>query len=200
MIAQNPRNGWVYATDLGADLIVTYKPNAALGQLTKMAEFKATPGNGPRHIAFHPSLPMLYVLNELAGTIDVLAENYATGQLTQLATVPTNDATNPLDAGSADIHITPDGRFLYATNRGKFNHIAQFIVAPDGQLTPNGHVTSGGERPRNFVIDPSGTWLLVANQSSDNVLAYRIDPLTGKLSGGIESKLPTPVCLQFITK
>jgi 6-phosphogluconolactonase len=104
------------------------------------------------------------------------------------------------DAGSADIHMTPSGEFLYASNRGSYNNIAIYSADMNkGQLTYIGSQPVKGEVPRNFAIDPTGNWLLVANQKSGNIVTFRIDPKLGKLlDNGISEKVPSPVCLKFM--
>ena len=103
-------------------------------------------------------------------------------------------------AACADIQIHPSGKYLYASNRGEINNIAIFeISSPDGTLRLSGHQATYGQGPRSFVIDPSGKFLLVANQNTDNVFTFRIDKSTGlPIDEPRETKIPTPVCLKFL--
>ena len=112
--------------------------------------------------------------------------------------MPGDDNTSA--PGSAAIHITPNGKYLYATNRGEFNNIAMFSISQStGELTLIGHQASLGKTPRDFVIDPTGKFLLVANQTTSDVITFKIDASNGKLiDTGIVTKIPNPGCLKFL--
>ena len=103
------------------------------------------------------------------------------------------------DIGSADIHVAPGGKFLYASNRGDANNLAIFAIdSASGRLTIKGFQSTLGKTPRNFMIDPTGKWLMVANQNGNNVVLFRIDPKTGSLTdSGKRIELPAPVCLKL---
>ncbi|MBN1414718.1 MAG: beta-propeller fold lactonase family protein, partial [Bacteroidales bacterium] len=109
---------------------------------------------------------------------------------------------NPGEASCADIHITPSGKYLYASNRGSYNSIAMYTVdEKTGELTWIGSQHVKGKTPRSFIIDPTGQFLLVANQDTDNIVTFRINPESGMLMDtGIESNVPTPVCLKFMPR
>jgi 6-phosphogluconolactonase len=196
----DPANRFAYSCDLGTDKIMIYQFDARHGKLIPNSQpwVQVEPGAGPRHLTFHRSRPFAYVINELHATITVFAHDSTKGTLKPVQTI----ATLPLDFHgentSADIHISPDGRFLYCSNRGH-NSIAAFkINPPTGKLKFVGRESTGGVAPRNFVIDPTGTFLLAANQKSDNVVTFRIDSKTGLLSAtGKVASIPTPVCLKF---
>ena len=192
-------NRFAYSCDLGTDQILIYRLQTDSDILVKTGHYNTQPGSGPRHLAFHPRRNILYVINELNATIECLQRDTLTGALTRFQVVPTIGEGDAKEAGSADIHITPSGEFLYASNRGIFNTIAMYVADPgSGELKSTGYQSVKGKTPRNFVIDPTGTWLLVANQGSDNVVTFRIDPKMGRLiDTGIESKVPAPVCLKF---
>ena len=113
------------------------------------------PGTGPRHIVFHPSKPLLYILGEISGTIDVFNFDSVSGKLAHLQRIRTTPESFKGLAGSADIHIRADGKYLYASNRGDANTIAVFAVGKDGKLDIRQHVPVMGKHPRNFVIDPT---------------------------------------------
>jgi 6-phosphogluconolactonase len=201
LIVQSPYNEFVYSCDLGLDTIFIYKLNAEKGILSRAGKSYATmPGAGPRHLAFHPSGKVAYEVNELNGTIEVMDVDSATGSLSRIQVISTRDASMKDDAACADIHLTPSGSFLYASNRGNLNNLAMFSVdRQTGKLTLIGHQGVHGKTPRNFVIDPTGKFLLVANQDSGNVVTFRIDPSSGKLiDTGLETSIPTPVCLKFL--
>lgn len=201
MIATSRNNRFAYSCDLGTDLIYIYRLDTDSGRLINTGNhYNTQPGSGPRHMAFHPSAHFAYVINELNGTIECMRVDSITGSLTRFQIISTVSGADASLAACADIHITPSGRFLYASNRGFFNTIAMYSVHPlSGELTLIGHQTAKGKTPRNFVIDPTGTYLLVANQDSDNVVTFRIDQETGKLIDiGTETNIPTPVCLKFL--
>lgn len=155
------------------------------------------PGAGPRHLAFHPTLPLAYVACELDSTVATVRFDSTRGMLSL------NDTRSTLPPGwkgenfPADIHVAPSGRTLYASNRGH-NSIAVFAIATDGTLSPSQHISTEGDWPRNFSIDPTGRWLLVANQKSNSIVVFARDNQTGRLTTtGQRLELPSPVCLRF---
>lgn len=158
-----------------------------------------TPGTGPRHIAFLPEKNDVYIVGELTGTVDAFHFNDQTGKLSHFQRIRTTTDSFNGDPGSADIHIRPDGKFLYASNRGTSNSLAVFAIQKDGKLVSKQFISVNGKHPRNFVIDPTGHFLLVANRDSDNIVIFSIDSGTGllKATGG-EIKIPNPVCLKFL--
>jgi 6-phosphogluconolactonase len=189
----------IYAVDLGTDRVTTYKLDAAKASLDKVGEYKAKPGAGPRHIEFHKNKKWAYIVNELNGTIESCTVDSQTGALTHFQDISTLPQGETRKAGCADIHITPNGKYLYASNRGEINNIAMYSIdANNGRLTIIGHQSVKGRSPRSFAIDPTGTFLLVANQDTGNIITFKIDASTGKLiDTGIETKVPTPVCVRF---
>jgi 6-phosphogluconolactonase (cycloisomerase 2 family) len=196
----SPDNKFLLLPDLGADKIraFNFKSNskppltAAHYLLVNTAQ-----GSGPRHLIFHPNKKFVYCIEELSGTITTY--NYQKGTMTVVDRVFACADTADIYS-SADLHITPDGRFLYATNRGE-NTIAIFSInKKDGKLTLTGHESTYGNSPRNFTIDPSGNFLLVANQLSNNIVVFRINKETGKLiKTAIEIKVFNPSCLKIRT-
>ena len=201
MITQGFDNRFVYNTDLGMDKIMIYKMDDTNGSLTLTNyDASAKPGAGPRHMAFHDNKNWLYVVNELNGTIEAFMIDKLNGALTRFQVISTLEAGDTRFPGSADIHISPNGQFLYATNRSEINTIAMFSIHPEsGMLTMLGHRSVKGKTPRNFVIDPSGKFLLVANQNSNNIVTFQIDPVTALLKEtGLETTVPSPVCLKFM--
>lgn len=197
----SPDNRYLYVPDLGADKIFVYRFDAATGKLTPgdMPFRAAHPGSGPRHFVFHPEKQFAYLVEELTGSISVYhltPENGALAWVQRLSTLP---AGFQGFAGSADIHISPDGRFLYATNRGDANNIAIFrINKKNGQLSPAGHQGAGGIHPRNFSITQDGRWLLCANRDSDEIVIFQRDRKTGKLTEtGKRIRVPSPVCIRW---
>ena len=190
----------VYSTDLGSDQIVISKLDTSTGVLksTKLS-VKTTPGSGPRHIEFNKNKTRLYVSCELNGTVEAYNIDPESGGLKRFQIISTLPDTTSGYPATADIHLTPSEKFLYVSNRSNKNNIAIFKVdASNGELKAVGYQSCLGDMPRNFVIDPSGKFLLVANQKSDNVFVFRINETTGTLQQiGKETRIPGPACLKF---
>jgi 6-phosphogluconolactonase len=201
-IVLHPANQFAYGCDLGTDKVMIYRFDARSGKLIPGAtpSVQLKPGAGPRHITFHPGGKYAYVVNELHATITAFAHDRVQGNLKEVQTIPTLPADFTSENTSADIHASPDGRFLYCSNRGH-DSIAAFQIAPrSGKLTFIAHQSSGGKAPRNFAIDPTGAFVLVANQKSDNIVTFRRDVKTGRLTAtGHVAEVPSPVCLKFTT-
>lgn len=199
----SPDYRYVFAPDLGADKVVAYQFNPAAAKPLKPAAvpFSASaPGSGPRHLAFHPNQKFVYRIEELSGT--VTASTYKDGVMKNIQTIATHPADFKGQPGSADIHISPDGKFLYASNRGEENNIAIFSVdAVTGKLAAAGYQSTGGVAPRNFIIDPTGNYLLVANQKTNNIVVFKRDQTTGQLQPTLQQiEVPNPVCLQLLKR
>ncbi|RYY94729.1 MAG: lactonase family protein [Chitinophagaceae bacterium] len=194
----SPDGRYVLVPDLGTDKIVIYAFNGRSGKLEALnRSVPVTPGSGPRHLDFHPNGKWAYATQEMKGS--VTAFRYTKGQLAplqEISLLPDSSAGGT----SADIHVSPDGKYLYASNRAPTNHIAIFrIDAASGLLSPVGHVPTGGRVPRNFSLDPTGNWLLAANQDSDSITVFKVDKATGGLTDtGTRIAVPSPVCLQWI--
>jgi len=193
----SPDNKYLLVADLGTDQIVSYKFNEKDGSLGKINYTNITPGAGPRHIAFSPNGKYAYLVEEMFGNVDVF--KYKKGKFThqqKISMVPTTDIGK---IGAADIHISADGRFLYTSNRGESDKITIFSIESNGKLKVAGYQSVMGIGPRNFVIDPSGNFLLVANQKTDEVVIFKRDKYTGLLTDTNERiKIPSPVCLKWI--
>jgi 6-phosphogluconolactonase len=190
----SPDNRFVLVTDLGLDQIFSYQLNLTQPVVTKVA-----PGSGPRHLAFAPSGRLAYAINEMLGTVTAFQYNPTNGGLKELQTTSTLPAGFAKPNSSAEIAVHPNGKFLYASNRGH-DSIAVFRIDPaKGTLTAAGQTPSGGRTPRNFAIDPSGKFLLAANQDSGNIVVFRIDASNGALTPTGETvSLPAPVSLVFV--
>jgi 6-phosphogluconolactonase len=198
-IVADPSNGFVLATDLGADRVFVYRLDLQRNSLQRVegADAVMRPGSGPRHIAFHPTLPLVYIACELDSTVAMLRFDSARGALSPIETRSTLPAGWTGTNYPADIHIAPSGRTLYVSNRGH-NSIAVFSVAATGTLTLDQVVSTQGDWPRNFSLDPTGRWLLVANQRSSSIIVFNRDEQSGKLTPtGHRLELPSPVCLRF---
>lgn len=196
----DPSNRFVLAADLGADRVFVYRLDLAAQSLTPVEGGEAVmrPGAGPRHIAFHPTLPLVFVANELDSTVATLRFDGERGALSPLVTRATVPAGWTGTNYPADIHVAPNGRALYVSNRGH-NSIAVFsIAASTGALALEQVVSTDGDWPRNFSLHPTGRWLLVANQRSDSVVVFGRDPGSGRLTPtGERVAIPSPVCLRF---
>lgn len=201
MIVPSPDGKYIYSTDLGTDEIYVYSFDVETGVLTP-AEFtvKTIEGAGPRHMAFHKSKSWVYVIGELNGTVEAFHYDASDGNLHRFQSIPTREEGDSRFAGCADIHIHPSGKYLYATNRGEINSIVLYeIDQKTGLLHKKDSYPSGGKTPRNFAISPDGKFLLSANQNTNTIVIFKIDPQTGKLSEtGYSLALASPVCLQFI--
>ncbi len=190
----------IYSVDLGIDKILLSKLDTASGKLIPTdLNTSSIPGAGPRQLTFHPNHKWAYVVNELNGTVEAFNIDTTNGALTRFQAISTVPDSVKGKIASADIHITPSGKYLYASNRADVNSIAMYKIDQNtGKLEIIGYQSTLGRTPRNFVIDPSGTFLLVANKDSGNVVTFRIDPETGRLNEtGIITKIPKPVCLKF---
>lgn len=197
----SPDQKYLFTPDLGEDKVYIYNFNAASAKPLTPATpaFKASEsGSGPRHFTFHPNNKFAYLIEEMGGT--VVAYKYSNGKLSLIQRVITHPSDFKGDIGSADIHVSPDGKFLYASNRGEENTITIFSIDRNsGKLTLKGYQSTMGQTPRNFNIDPSGNYLLVANQATDNIVIFKRDKLTGLLhETGEQIKVSTPVCIQMM--
>jgi 6-phosphogluconolactonase (cycloisomerase 2 family) len=178
----SPDNMALFAQDLGADKIRGFKFDSKHQDSILQNEnpILLKPGSGPRHFTFSPNGKFGYGIFELSGR--VTAYKYNNGNLEFVEDYPSYQKTQEIYL-SADIHISPDGNFLYASNRGpEEDSISIFSINPEnGELKLVGHEPTYGEHPRNFAIDPSGRYLLVANQFTNNIVVFKRDINTGKL-------------------
>ena len=199
MIVPSPEGKFIYTADLGTDHIQVYRIDTAKRQLAEAGSFQTAAGAGPRHIVFHPTQPWMYVVDELNGTVEAFLRNKENGSLKNFQRISTLPAGMTKEASAAAIHISPSGKYLYASNRAEVNNIAIFAINQQtGVLSPIGQQETKGKSPRSFTIDPSGNFLLVANQNTDNVVTFRIDQQTGLLhETGLVAHIPAPVCLKF---
>ena len=198
MISFDPEGKKVYLTDLGLDRIVIYDFDAGSGHLKQLENgiVNFPKGTGPRHFVFNSSGTKMYVICELNSTLSVFDVD-SKGGLKLIQTLTTLDEGFKGESFCADVHLGISGQYLYGSNRGE-NTIVVFRIATDGKLSLHGRTSCGGNWPRNFVIDPSGKYLLVGNQKSGNISLFKIDPKSGipVLSSG-EYKIDAPACLKF---
>ncbi|SFE66474.1 6-phosphogluconolactonase [Chitinophaga sp. CF118] len=197
----SPDHQFLYAADLGIDQVAIYAyKQGDVQPLTPASPGSASfpPGSGPRHLIFHPNGKWVYVIHELDGKIT--AFNYKNGALIPFQMISTLPEQFKGQISAADIHTSPDGKFLYASNRGSLNNIVIYSIdQKKGLLVKKGQQPSGGKTPRNFMIVPSGNFLLAANQDSDNIAVFKRDKITGLLRPvKQETKVPAPVCLKMI--
>ena len=198
-IVLDSSNRYAYSCDLGTDKIMIYRFDSRNGKLTanKQPWVESKPGAGPRHFTFHPGGTYAYVMNELDATVSAFRSDRATGTLTRAHTVSTLPAEFSGMNTTADIHVSPSGRFLYGSNRGHNSIVVFEIDGKTGKLRFVEHTSTGGRTPRNFAIDPTGRFLLAANQDSDTIITFRLDPATGRLKPtGYVADVPSPVCLK----
>ncbi|NBC09684.1 MAG: beta-propeller fold lactonase family protein [Bacteroidetes bacterium] len=199
-IIPSPDGRYVYVADKGSDRVAGFRWNAD-GQVMEPLEppfTKVQSGAGPRHLCFHPTQSYLYLINELNSTVDVFAWQPDSGLLTPLQSITTLPEGYEGTNACADIHLSPDGAFLYASNRGH-NSLAIYKVGAGGRLSPKGFTPTGGAFPRNFMITPDGQWLYAANQNSDNIVVFKRDSADGSLTRTKAHECPTPVCLKMYT-
>lgn len=197
MISFDPEGGKVYLTDLGLDRIIIYDFDEVSGRLKQNENgiINLPSGAGPRHFVFNSSGTKMYVICELNSTVSVFDVN-ANGGLRPTQTLTTLGDSFTGESACADIHLGKGGKYLYGSNRGE-NTIVVFSVGSDGKLALTGRIPCGGNWPRNFVIDPSGKFLLVGNQKSGNISLFKINEKTGIPEYKDDYKVNTPACLKF---
>jgi 6-phosphogluconolactonase len=198
MIALDPSGKRVYVTDLGLDRIVIYDFDNVSGRLKQIRNgvVNLAKGSGPRHFVFSSDGTKMYVINELNSTLTFFNVR-ETGELQTVETLSTLREDFKGESYCADIHLGKSEKFIYGSNRGE-NTIVTFRIGADGKLTLAGHVSCGGDWPRNFVIDPSGKYILVGNQNSGNISMFSIDEKTGMPEGPAKDyKITSPACLKF---
>lgn len=194
-------NRFALCCDLGLDKVLIYAFDPGKGTLTPHGAFDTPRGAGPRHFAWHPDGRTAYVNGETDLTIIACDYDAQKGALTQTQVLSTLPANIDRRGGStAETVVHPSGRFVYVSNRDPYNSIAIFAIDPQTRrLTAVGHQSTGIRTPRNFAIEPSGQYMLVANQSGGNVIVFRINPSTGELTPTETSvSVPSPVCVRFM--
>jgi 6-phosphogluconolactonase len=198
-ILTDPSNHYALIPDLGLDKLFVYQFNNQTGKLTPNDPpyLPITPGSGPRHLRFHPNNQWLYLVSEMASTIDTFSWDSATGRAAPLQKIsmlsPDFQKNSPTESTAAEIVIHPSGKFLYASNRGEDTIVAFAIDPRTGKLTTIARTPSQGKTPRDFVLDPTGNWLICTNQASNNAAVFQVDTTTGKLSPfGPTVEVPAP--------
>jgi 6-phosphogluconolactonase len=200
-IQMEPGNRLALVADLGLDQVRLYRLNLQTGMLVLAdpGAFSLHPGAGPRHLDFHPNGKWLYVVNELDSTLAAFEVDFQNGVYRPIHTASALPEGYGGEKWAADVHVHPDGRWVYVSNRAH-DSLATFAIDPtNGRMSLLSTISCGGNTPRNFALDPSGRWLLCANQDSHNLVVFALDPSTGKLSAtGVETSIPAPVCVKFV--
>jgi len=198
MILHDHAGEHVYVTDLGLNRIIAYNFDLKEGKLRQLENGIADLPlrTGPRHFVINADGSKIYVINELGSSLAVFDIDETKG-LTLVQTLSTVREGFIESNSCADIHLAKDGKFLYGSNRGE-NTIVTFKIGNDGLLSLVGSTTCGGDWPRNFVIDPTGKFILVGNQKSNYISVFRIDKKTGLPSVALDSaRVKMPACLKF---
>jgi 6-phosphogluconolactonase len=197
----SPNGRFALAADLGIDKVLIYTLDSASGKIAPnptQPHVELPPASGPRHLTFHPNGKTVYVINELANTVALFDWNAQAGSLKLRQTISTLPTDFSGKSYTADLKITPDGRFLYGTNRGH-DSIASFRIAEDGTLTLIAITPSGGKGPQNLLITPDGRWLMCANMPGNNVIILAINPADGTLTPhGAPTEIPMPACIRLM--
>lgn len=196
----SPDEKYLFSPDLGNDRVYIYSFDPANAKTpftaTEPAYGEVPDGTGPRHITFSSNGKYAYMINELSG--NVIVYQYADGKLTEIQTIESTNVGEKNDKGSADIHLSPDGKFLFTSNRGKANDITIYKTSSDGKLISVGHQAVGAH-PRNFMIDPTGRFLLVACKDANVIQIFTINKNYGLLTDtGVKIELDQPVFLKMI--
>lgn len=191
----SPDGQYLLVPDLGVDKVIIYTRGPEAYEWSAHDAVSLEPGDGPRHLAFHPSGNVVYLLNELSSTVTPFT--WQSGTFARLESITTLPASFQGENTCAEIVVSPDGRFVYASNRGH-DSIVLFRIEATGELQAAGHVSTRGRTPRNFAITPDGQWLLAANQDSDSVVLFRIEPVSGlPIYTGVELQVSKPVCVHI---
>jgi 6-phosphogluconolactonase len=200
-IVISPDNRFALAADLGIDKVLIYRFDAAAAALSandSQPFATVEPGSGPRHLTFHPNGKSVYLINELKNTVTFFSYEPDSGKLTTQQTIPTLPADFDGVSHTADLKITPDGKFLYGTNRGH-DSIAIYRISDEGRLSLVKIEPSLGKGPQNLLITPDGQWLICANMPGNNVVVFKIEQNTGELSvSGDPITMPMPSCIRWL--
>ena len=180
----DPTGRFVLVPDKGLDRVFSFRFDAASGRIlpTEQGSVQTRPGAGPRHLAFHPRLPVVWVLNELDSTVTTYRWDGGHGALAPLQVITTLPTDFTGYSTTAEIAVTPDGRFVYCSNRG---HDSVTIFAADagsGVLSHAGWEPTQGAHPRFICLDPAGRFLHAANEQGDTIVTFRVDPASGRLT------------------
>lgn len=201
MVRFSPDGQYVISNDLGKDKVYLYAYNkdAQDSILVLKDSIAVKPGSGPRHITFSNNGKFAYLIQEMHGDLTVFSYQNNKLKKIQETTIVAKDFKG--ENGGSDIQLSADGKFLYASNRGTANTITTFAVGKDGKLQNKGEVSTKGNGPRAFVIDPSGNWLLAGHQYSNDIVIFKRNKVTGELKdSGKRINIGAPVCFVFVPK
>jgi 6-phosphogluconolactonase len=202
-IMTDPSNRYVCAVDLGLDQVLVYQLEIAQAKLTPKpnGNYHAKPGNGPRHIAFHPNGKHMFIIHEMGNVLVAAGWDATQGKITELSSASTLPPDYSGDSSTAEVLVHPSGKFVYGSNRGH-DSIALFAFdEKTGKLALISHTSTGGKTPRNFRLDPTGNFLLAANQSTDSIVVFKIDTTSGKLTQvGQPLSVGAPCCIKFFAR
>jgi 6-phosphogluconolactonase len=200
-VSPSADNRFVLATDLGLDQVIVYRLDPSKGSLTlNDPPFTRLPaGSGPRHLAFHPKAPYVYVNGETDSTVSTLTFDAKSGTLKTIHTVSTLAEGFSGTNTTAEIHVDPGGRHVYVSNRGHDSIAILKIDPSNGTLGLLGHALTNGKTPRYFTFDPSGAYLFVGNQGSDTVVVHSVDSNSGNLTAiQTLTDIPEPASIVFV--
>jgi 6-phosphogluconolactonase len=194
----DPSQQMILACDKGCDRVYTYRVADGSKTIAEGKVLKSEPGIAPRHSSFHPRLPFVYVVNERQSSLSCYRYDAKTADISLVETVPTIPQNYTMNNSPADVHVHPNGKFVYSSNRGH-NSIAIFrIDEASGRMTPVDIVSTQGSTPRGFNFEPSGRYLFAGNQGTGSVVTFAVDGESGKLMPtGAKAEVPRPVCIQF---
>ncbi len=197
----SPDNRFVFVPDLGLDQVVIYKLDAALGKIEAHGSGSTPPGSGPRHMKFHPNGRWIYVLNELSLTVTVFEYDAKLGTMTPrqtIETVPTAELDREKAKSCSEIRVHPNGKFVYAANRGHDTITVFAVDQAKGELKLVQRENPRCATPRNFNLTPDAKWLLAAGQLSNTLGLFSVDSETGRITFQQQSVfVPSPICVLF---
>ena len=196
----DPSQRMVVVCDKGCDRVYTYRVADGSHTLAEGKVLKTATGIAPRHSSFHPQLPYVFVVNERQSSLSCYRYDANTADISLVQTIPTIPADYTMNNSPADVHVHPNGKFVYSSNRGH-NSIAIFgIDSSTGRMTLGDIVSTQGSTPRGFRFDPSGRYVFAANQGSGSIVTFAVDPDRGTLTPtGAKVDVPRPVCVQLAT-
>src|ERR1035437_5502206 len=197
-IVFDPSGRFVVVPDLGLDRIFVFRFDPSRGMLTEPSTINGRPTSGPRHVAFHPTRPIMWIINELDSTMTTCQWDGERGALNPVQVISTLHTNFTGNSTAAEIAVAPSGNFLYASNRGEDDIAIYAVDQNTGSLSPVEWVPTQGKGPRFIGLTPSGRLLYAANELGDNIVIYRIDTASGKLTPtGQVVQNATPVTIAF---
>jgi 6-phosphogluconolactonase len=197
-VIMSPDNRFLLVPDLGLDKVFVYALASATGKLTLASTIDTRPGFGPRHMLFGKRGKFAYVLGEMGSAVAVMSYDKKNGKLTLVENIDTVPPQLTVENNTAELALSNDGLFLYATNRGHDSVTVFKVNAANGKLTNVQNIPTQGHIPRGMSLDPDGTHLLTGNQNSDTITVFDRDTKTGKLTFASQmTDIPTAVCILF---